>query len=207
MKRLLSSCLAISAIGLMAPKPVSAAALDINDTGAEPNIVFSMNDFEGGFLIDGTLRQQGLNNLQTFTVSEGTAATGPIVHTFEGNWITGGLVPQSAVIAFAEAGISPSVGVSDILRFTYDTGGQGLGGHLTGSFESDLDPGLLPLPTGATVVSEATPFFFNNGNISADARSDVEPVPLPKLKPIDSLVILVTALLGFGFLRRRHNTG
>jgi hypothetical protein len=205
MKRLLSSCLAISAIALMAPRPASAAALDINDTGAEPNIVFNMADFEGGFLIDGVQRQQGTNNPASFTVSEGTAAGGPIVHSFSADWITGGLVPQSGVIAFAEAGIPPSQGVSDILTFAYTPGP--LGGHLTGTFESDLDPGLLMLPAGATVVSEAAPFVFNNGNITADARSDVEPVPVPKLNPGGSLVVLVTALIGFGFLRRRHNMG
>jgi hypothetical protein len=206
MKRLLSSCLAISAIALIAPRPASAAALDINDTGADPNIVFSMNDFEGGFSIDGVQRQIGLGNPASFTVSEGTAASGPIVHTFEGNWITGGLTPENEVIAFAEAEIPPSQGVSDILRFTYDSLGQGLGGHLTGNFESDLDPGLLPLPEGATVVSEATPFVFDNANITADARSDAEPVPLPKLNPVGSLVVLITALIGFRFLGRRRNT-
>jgi hypothetical protein len=53
MNRLIPTCLAVAAIALIAPRPAGAAALDINDTGPEPNIVFTMNDFEGGFSIDG----------------------------------------------------------------------------------------------------------------------------------------------------------
>jgi hypothetical protein len=189
MNRLIPTCLAVAAIALIAPRPAGAAALDINDTGPDPNIVFSMNDFEivfsmndfeGGFSIDGVQRQIGLNSPASFTVSEGTAATGPIVHSFSGDWITGGLVPSSGTIAFAEDGIPASQGVSDILTFAYTPGP--LGGHLTGTFESDVDPNLLPLPAGATVVSEATPFVFNNGNITADARSDVA-VPEGDVQP------------------------
>jgi hypothetical protein len=193
----MSSCLAIAAIGLIAPRPAVAAALIINDAGTEPNIVFTVNDYEGGFVLDGTTIQSGLNNQQSVTVSEGTAASGPITHSFSGHWITGGLVPASSIIAFAENGIPPAQGVSDILTFTYTAGG--LGGNLTGTFESDIDPGLLPLPAGATVVAEGTPFVFNNGNITASAVSDLDAVPEPA-----TLALLSTALLGFGFLRRRR---
>jgi len=187
MKRLMSLCLAIAAIGLIAPRPAVAAALIINDAGTEPNIVFTVNDYEGGFVLDGTTIQSGLNNQQSVTVSDGT------LHTFSGHWITGGLVPASSTIAFAEGGAC----CSDILTFTYTTGG--LGGNLTGTFESDIDPSLLPLPAGATVVSEATAFVFNNGNITASAVSDLDAVPEPA-----TLALLSTALLGFGFLRRRR---
>jgi hypothetical protein len=187
----MSSCLAIAAIGLIAPRPAVAAALIINDAGTEPNIVFTVNDY------DGTTIQSGLNNQQSVTVSEGTAASGPITHSFSGHWITGGLVPASSIIAFAENGIPPAQGVSDILTFTYTAGG--LGGNLTGTFESDIDAGLLlPLPPGATVVAEGAPFVFNNGNITASAVSDVDAVPEPA-----TLALLATALLGFGVIRRR----
>jgi hypothetical protein len=192
MKRLMSSCLAIAAIGLIAPRPAVAAALIINDAGAEPNIVFTVNDYEGGFVLDGTTIQSGLNNQQSVTVSDGT------LHTFSGHWITGGLVPASSIIAFAENGIPPAQGVSDILTFTYTAGG--LGGNLTGTFESDIDAGLLlPLPPGATVVAEGAPFVFSNGNITASAVSDVDAVPEPA-----TLALLATALLGFGVIRRRR---
>lgn len=174
MKRLLASCLAIAAIALIAPRPAVAAALLINDALPSENIVFSLNDFEGGFFLDGTLVQQGLNNPTTATVLEANAAGAPIIHRFSADWITGGLVPASGTIAFAE-GLACC---SDILAFTYSPGF--LGGHLVGTFESDVEPNLLPLPAGATVVSEATPFIFNNGNITAAATSDVSDVRVPE---------------------------
>jgi hypothetical protein len=195
MKLLLLSCLAIATIAVITPKPAVAAALIINDALASENIIFGLNDFEGGFTLDGTLVQMGLNNPVTGPVSEVNAAGGPIIHTFSGDWETSVLVPASGVIAFAEAGVPPTQGVSDILTFTYTAGP--IGGHLTGTFESDVDPGLLPLPAGATVV-QGERFDFSNGNITAVATSDVEVVPEPA-----TFALLGTALVGFGFLRLR----
>jgi hypothetical protein len=201
MKRLTSTCLAVSAIALIAPRPASAAALIIDDTAVGPTMTFSLNDFEGGFILNGTLVQQGINNPVTITVPEVGTAGGPVVQSFSADWITGGLTPAAGVIAFQEGSIPVSQGVSDILTFTYSVGA--LGGHLVGTFESDLDPGLLPLPPGATVVAEGTPFSFNNGNITASAISDVDAaVPEPA-----TLTLLGSALLGFGFLRFRRKTG
>src|SRR3984893_19590416 len=123
MKRLMSSCLAIAAIGLIAPRPAVAAALIINDAGTEPNIVFTVNDYEGGFVLDGTTIQSGLNNQQSVTVSDGT------LHTFSGHWITGGLVPMSGTIAFAEGGAC----CSDILTVAFTA--RGLARNVIRRFE------------------------------------------------------------------------
>ena len=196
MKFLLLSCLTIAASLFVSPRPAVAANLTINDALAGENISFALNDFEGGFVLDGTTVQSGTNNPVTVTVAE-TNAAGPIIHTFSGHWITGGLVPSSGVIAFAEPGVPTSQGVSDILTFSY-TGG-GLGGNLSGTFESDANGGLLPLPAGATVVSEATAFVFNNGNITASARSDVADVPEPSALALFGTVL---AILGFAVHRR-----
>jgi len=176
LKHLVLPILAIAAIGFATPRPASAAAIVINDSSTSDTITFLLNDFEGGFVLDGTRVQIGLGAPASVTVNEANVDGTPITHTFSADWITGGLVPSTGVIAFPEARVSPALGVSDILTFTYSSGS--LGGHLVGSFVSDTDPRLLPLPPGATVAPGET-FVFNNGNITASAVSDVDPVPEP----------------------------
>ena len=203
MKRLVTTCFAVSAIALIAPNSANAAAFGINDAGTEGSIIFTANDFEGGISLDGTLLQTGLNNLQSRTVSEGTAGA-PITHTFSGTWITpGGLTPSTQTIAFQEGSTPTSQGVSDILTlaFSNTTLGGVAAGLVTGTFVSDLDPSLLPLPPGATVVSEATPFVFSAPFLSGSVTSDVDVTAVPEPA---TLLLLSTGLAAGAGLRRRR---
>ena len=180
MKRLVLSCLAIAVIALFTPRAANAANITIDDASLEGSIIFNVGQFDTGigFVLDGTTILSPSLGTASATVSEGTVASGPITHTFTGQFITGGdfVQPTSGVIAFTDAG----GGISDILTFSYTGGGSGGIGTLTGSFVSDVEGGsALVAPDGATLVSEATPFNFSNTQITASARSDIEPVPEP----------------------------
>ena len=132
------------------------------------------------------------------TVPEVGAGSKLILYNFTGQFVTGGalVTPTSGTIAFTEAG----GGISDILTFSYTGGGVGGTATLTGSLVSDTDLISLIPPQGASVVSEGTPFTFNNTNISASAVSDVDSVvPLPAALPL-----FATGLAGLGLLGWRR---
>ena len=202
MKRLLSSSLAIAAMTLVAAPPAVAASLTINDAAVDGLITFTVGQFDtgGGFSLDGTQILPPSLGTASATVSEGSPASGPITHTFTGQFQTGGplVAPTSGTIAFIEAG----GGISDILTFTYTGGGAGAAATLTGTFVSDLEPGgSLVAPPGATLVSEGTPFTFNNTNITASAVSDVDPVPEPA-----TLTLTALGLAGVVHRHRRRRS-
>src|SRR5262245_43805518 len=125
MKRALITGLMISAIGLGVPAAANAASFTIDDFSVEGSIIFSVGQFDTGvgFVLDGTQLLPPSLGTASRTVSEGTPASGPITHTFMGQFFTGGalVAPTSGVIAFLE----PGGGVSDILTFTYTGGGAG----------------------------------------------------------------------------------
>src|SRR5262245_46066598 len=125
MNRLIATGLAISAIALIAPKTADAASLVIDDASLDGSIIFSVGQFDTGmgFVLEGTMILAPSLNTATVTVSEGTAATGPITYSFTGQFLTGGalVAPTSGTIAFTEAG----GGISDILTFNYTGGGAG----------------------------------------------------------------------------------
>ena len=202
MKSLLLSCAALSASLFVTSPSALAASLTINDsTAPEGSIIFSVGQFDTGFgfMLDGTTILSPSLGTASATVSEGT--TTPIVHNFSGQFETGGDLssPTSGTIAFMEAG----GGISDILTFSYTGGGAGGTATLTGTFVSDLDPGgTLTAPPGATLVSETTPFTFDNTNITASAVSDSTDAATPEPSAL-ALFGSGFALMGLALLRRK----
>jgi len=189
----------VLAIALIIPKTAGAASLVIDDARVEGSIIFNVGQFDAGsgFILDGIQILAPSLGTASATVSEGTAATGPITHTFTGQFLTGGPLTgtTSGNIAFVEAG----GGISDVLVFSYTGGGVGAVATLTGFFISDLEPGgSLVAPPASTFVSEDTPFTFNNHNITASVISDVEVVtPLPAALPLFATGLGALGLLGW----------
>src|SRR6185369_12338016 len=98
--------------------------------------IFNVGQFDTGigFVLDGTTILAPSLGTASVTVSEGTTATGPIIHTFTGQFLTAGnlVPPTSGAIAFVE----PGGAISDILTFSYTGGGPGDPATLTGTFVS-----------------------------------------------------------------------
>ena len=154
-----------------------AAYFVIDDASVEGSITISLNDFEAGFYVNGTLIQHGLSNPASVTVSE----AGPVM--FSGSWIDlGESTPGSRTIYLVESA-NPTL-VSDIFQFTVSTSGGF--GTIQGSFQSDTSPGSLgTLPTGVNPADvfvengDAVPFSapYLGGEIISDNPEVEEATP------------------------------
>lgn len=199
MRRFTCALLGATALSFLAPASAHAAAFIIDDTLPTEVIVFSANDFEAGLILDGNLFQQGNNNPAVATLPEGDA-NGPIVHHFDGSWITtGAALPPTVQVAFLEPGTSI---LSDVLFVHYIDQGNGFG-RIVGSFVSDTGTGLNPSQYIDPLVPVINwpesngPFNFSAPFLTGLANSDVD-VPEPA-----SCVLLILGLVATAWRRIR----
>ena len=182
MRRFTCALLGVTALSFLAPASAHAAAFLIDDTLATDQIVFSANDFEGGLTLDGVPFQQGTNNPAVATLPEADVNGNPIVHDFDGMWITTGApLPPTLQVAFVEP-LTQSL--SDVLFVQYIDQGNGFG-RMVGHFVSDareqgLNPSQYITPDVPVTNWPETngPFNFSAPFLTAIANSDVE-VPEP----------------------------
>jgi hypothetical protein len=191
---------AVSVLGISSATPAHAASLVICDAAAcgspDPNITFSVGQFEEGFSVNGSQIQRGLGGGSISVNEAGSFVDGAAQTTFTGTWIDeGATTPTSATIFFTEAG----GGISDVLNYNYSTS-SGLGtvsGYVISDTESALsvaDLASLGITPTAT-VSETNAFIFNNAFITASFQSDV---PEPSTW---AMMLLGFAGLGFAGYR------
>jgi hypothetical protein len=190
-----------TALALLTPASALAAAFTIDDTLVNELIRFSANDFEGGLTLDGQLFQQGNGNPNSVDVPEADGNGNPIVHNFDGLWITGGeALPPTLQVAFLEPGTGA---LSDVLFVQFIDQGDGFG-RILGHFVSDaseqgLDPSVY-LDDGFEVTNwpeENGPYLFSAPFFGGSANSDVAEVPEPA-----SCGLVIAGLLGLAGWRR-----
>jgi len=156
---------------LLVPRPATAAYLYIDDR-SDPFIRVNVNDWEGGFYVNGTLIQIGTGAPAYTTYAEADQYNNPVVMSFSGTWIDlGAQSPMSGTIVFMEN----ATDISDILTFSY---GQSNGSMntLSGTFVSDVDGGTaLTFPTGPYTKIWTEQYDFSGAYASASADSSPEP--------------------------------
>jgi PEP-CTERM motif len=174
----------------------------------DPYILFTMNDFEGSFQINGVTVQSGLHNPATFSVNEGTGPSivaGVGENDFSGTWIDlGHTTTVNRTIFFINPHDPAENGngfVSDVLHYTYTT--DGAFGHLDGSVLSDVTGGISIADLNAAgifatgpFVSELGAYNFSNAFITAGFQSGI---PEPSTW---AMMMLGFAGLGFAGYRK-----
>jgi hypothetical protein len=206
MKHLTIGGLTAVGIALMAAQPANAAFVSICDSQSppcasgvsspEPNVTFSLNNFEFGFQINSLTVQMG-NTPATVAISEvGAPPINIIDHAAENDfsavWILAAgqdITPENRTIFFTGPNDTPPqsgettdetgvTGVSDVLHFTYSEDSLHHG-HLDGTVISDVTGGISIAALNAAgifatepfVNENAGPFDFSNLNITANFQS------------------------------------
>jgi hypothetical protein len=232
------SVIGLAALGItfMAAQPANAAAVFICDLGlpdgicangvnsVDPNITFSMNDFEEGFQINSVTEQIGLNNPKTFLVNEASPSgpnpvDGAAENDFSAVWNLGAPIKaENETIFFCQSTGSDGPGalcgpdetaVSDVLHFTYSQDANNHG-HLDGTVISDVTGSILISDLNAAGIfatgfadEHLGVFDFSNTNITAKFQSDVPEIDAASGGAAIALLLGVLALVGE---RRRWRT-
>jgi hypothetical protein len=193
MKRLLWSVLPVLAAALLAPGGARAGFMSINDTTSPlGTLTFSLNDFEGGFRINGNLVQQGLHNPATVTVPEAPQVT------FTGSWIDLGLTPTANRTIFWTYTNAPGLVSDELTLHTSSGGGFGtISGTWLTNLNIPLPPGAMGIPEDGRTVDFSQPFLTAQA-IAGDGILTPEPSTLALLG------LGVIALVGWRRWRKRQ---
>jgi hypothetical protein len=145
------------------------ASIVIDDM-IDPFMVITVNDFEGGFILNTSLFQKGLGQKATTTLNEDQ-----FVMLFSGTWLTFGYQADIAHtnVYFVE-GQDHSL-VSDI--FQYQVTSNGNFSTISGSFTSQNIPGYPPQTLANAFVEDGSLYVLNLSGLNAVIASDPEPEP------------------------------